>query len=234
MPKYKIINGVKIAIDELVKIWVNDGLVAEIVSNPEDLEDLGIGYAYSEGYAANIDDIIEVSVLQNQVRIKTRLNASRAARLLDDCGVGELVKALRGDPADAALMVKLAGEFTKMTIWHVDPHLAMHTSALYVDGDWLVVHDTSRHSGVIKLVGKFLKRGGGKLKIAYTTGRVSSDMVYRLATIGVNGIVSLRGPLYSGVEAACRLGITLVSNVRNAGFTTLCTPRDFEKISNNS
>jgi FdhD protein len=33
-------------------------------------------------------------------------------------------------------------------------------------------------------------------------------------------VVSIRGPLYSGVEIACRLGVTLVANVR--GLVVLC------------
>jgi FdhD protein len=34
--------------------------------------------------------------------------------------------------------------------------------------------------------------------------------------------VSIRGPLYSGVEIACRLGVTLVANVRGRGLVVLC------------
>lgn len=223
MPGYKTVNGVKVAVDALVKILINDRLVAEVVANPEDLEDLGIGYAYSEGFITGLGDVTEVGVVGDEVRLRVRGNVEKPAKRLEDCGVGSFVKVLRGGGAvEVERLTKLAGEFTRLTIWHVDPHLAMHTSALYLDGEWLVVHDTSRHSGVIKLIGKYLRSGGAGVRIAFTTGRVSSDMVYRLATIGVDGIVSLRGPLYSGVEAACRLGIPLVSNVRNTGFTRLC------------
>jgi FdhD protein len=224
MPVYKVVNGVKIAVDALIKIVINDRLAAEVVANPEDLEDLGIGYAYSEGFISDLGDVAEVRVAGDEVRLWIKRSVDGPVRRLEDCGMGHLLKAVRGGggAVDVEYMKRLAGDFTKLTIWHVDPHLAMHTSALYLDGEWLVVHDTSRHSGVIKLIGKYLRRGGAGVRIAFTTGRVSSDMVYRLATIGVDGIVSLRGPLYSGLEAACRLGIPLVSNVRNTGFTRLC------------
>jgi len=230
MPQYKVVNGVKIAVDASVKIYVNGKLAAELVTNPEDLEDLAIGYLYSEGYIDTLDDIVEIKVDGDAIYAKLKRDVRVVGRRLEDCGVGSLVKSLAGKSSvSPEMMIELAREFSKLTIWQVDPHLAMHTSALYLDGEWLVVHDTSRHSGVVKLVGKYLRRHPARLKLAYTTGRASSDMVYRLATIGVDGIVSLRGPLYSGVEVACRLGIPLVANVRNLGFTVVCDGRGVRK-----
>jgi FdhD protein len=231
MPQYKVVNGVKIAVDVSVKIYVNGRLAAELVTNPEDLEDLAIGYLYGEGYIDTLDDIVEVKVDGDAIYAKLKRDVRVVGRRLEDCGVGSLVKSLAGKSSvSPEMMIELAREFSKLTIWQVDPHLAMHTSALYLDGEWLVVHDTSRHSGVVKLVGKYLRRRPARLKLAYTTGRASSDMIYRLAAIGVDGVLSLRGPLYSGVEAACRLGIPLVANVRNLGFIVLCNGRDVRKL----
>jgi FdhD protein len=230
MPQYKVVNGVKVAIDVSVKIYVNGRLAAELVTNPEDLEDLAVGYLYSEGYINALDDIVEVKVDGDAIHAKLKRDVRVVGRRLEDCGVGSLVKSLAGKSSvSPKVMIELAREFSKLTIWQVDPHLAMHTSALYLDGEWLVVHDTSRHSGVVKLVGKYIRRNPARLRLAYTTGRASSDMIYRLATIGVDGIVSLRGPLHSGVEAACKLGIPLVANVRNLGFMVLCDGHDFRK-----
>jgi FdhD protein len=230
MPQYKVVNGVKIAVDASVKIYVNGKLAAELVTNPEDLEDLAIGYLYSEGYINALDDIVEIRVDVDAIYAKLKRDVPVVRRRLEDCGVGSLVRSLASKSSvSPEMMIELAREFSKLTIWQVDPHLAMHTSALYLDGEWLVVHDTSRHSGVVKLVGKYLRRRPARLKLAYTTGRASSDMIYRLATIGVDGVLSLRGPLYSGVETACRLGIPLVANVRNLGFTVLCDGRGVRK-----
>jgi FdhD protein len=231
MPRYKVVNGVKVAVDASVKIYVNGRLAAEVITNPEDLEDLAVGYLYSEGYIDTLDDIVEVKVDGDAIHAKLKREVPVVGRRLEDCGVGSLVKSLASKSlVSPKMMIELAGEFSKLTIWQVDPHLAMHTSALYLDGEWLVVHDTSRHSGVVKLVGKYLRLHPARLKLAYTTGRVSSDMVYRLAAIGVDGVVSLRGPLHSGVEVACMLGIPLVANVRNLGFTVLCDGHDVRKI----
>jgi FdhD protein len=114
----------------------------------------------------------------------------------------------------------LASEFGKFTMPSVEPSLAMHTSAL-LNGEWLVAHDVSRHTAVLKLVGKAVRRGvrGG---VVFTTGRASSDVVARSAAAGASVVVSIRGPLYSGVEIACKLGVTLVANVRGRGLVVLC------------
>ena len=98
--------------------------------------------------------------------------------------------------------------------------IAAHTSALYVasSDDWLVVHDTSRHVSVAKLIGMAALRGTPfSDSVAVTTGRASSDMVVRLARVGVPIIITLRGPLYSGVKAALSTGVTLISNTRVPG-----------------
>lgn len=220
---YKEVGGIKIAVDAEVEVYVNGERSAVFITAPVDLEALAYGYLYSEGY---IDDLSQANLKIEGRRIWAEVSRGRATAVstyTEDCGVAPLVKFKKGVEVPLDVAVDLAREFAKYTVWHVEPELAMHTSALYVDGVWLVVHDTSRHSGVVKLVGKYLMEGlVGQRKIGFTTGRVSADIVNRLASIGVSAIVSLRGPLYSGVEAACKLGIPLVANVKTRGFTALC------------
>lgn len=223
--KSVVINGVEVAVDARYVVRANGKPLAEFVTSPMELEYLAVGFLYSEGYIADIEDIKEIKVGDSAIDVS--INPSRELgvfRIVQDCGVAEALKIQKPkSPPSFEYLVKLASEFSKMTIAYIKPGLAMHTSALYIDGNWIVVHDTSRHSGVVKLVGKYLvtqMRGGPKY--AFTTGRASSDMVARLASIGVDAIVTLRGPLYSGVEAACKLDIPLLSNVRGRGFTVLC------------
>lgn len=220
---YREVGSIKIAVDAEVEVYINGEKSAVFISAPVDLEALAYGYLYSEGY---IDDISQARLKIEGTRIWAEVPRGRRTMVVsytEDCGVAPLIKFRRGGEVPLEVAVELAREFTKYTIWHVEPELAMHTSALYVDGVWLVVHDTSRHSGVVKLVGRYLMEGlKGQKKIGFTTGRVSADIVNRLASIGVSAIVSLRGPLYSGVEAACKLGIPLIANVKTRGFTLLC------------
>jgi Uncharacterized protein required for formate dehydrogenase activity len=96
MPQYKAINEVKVAVDASVKIYVNGRLAAEVITNPEDLEDLAVGYLYSEGYIDTLDDIVEVKVDGDAIHAKLKREVPVVGRRLEDCGVGSLVKSLAG------------------------------------------------------------------------------------------------------------------------------------------
>ncbi|MEM1597299.1 MAG: formate dehydrogenase accessory sulfurtransferase FdhD [Pyrobaculum sp.] len=212
-------RGFKIAVDVLVKIYVNGSLVEEVVASPEELEDLAMGFAYVSGYGATSKILIK----EGNVYIYAG-EGGLPAKVVD-CGPasGAVERVRPGLSISLDDVKRLAGEFVKLTMPSVEPQLAMHTSAIYYEGDWVVVHDVSRHSGVLKLVGKALRLGLDPSKaIAFTTGRASGDMVQRLAKLGVPIVVSLRGPLYSGIDAACRAGVLLIANVRGVGFTPLC------------
>jgi FdhD protein len=210
------VGNVNAAVDALIRLWVNGRVAAELVASPVELEDLAIGYAYSEGLVSSPSEISELRVAGCDVymQLSGRAGPARGRR-----EAGKSAEGLRVKPEELA---RLVAEFERLTARHVYPQLALHTSALYVSGEWLVAHDVSRHASVIKLVGKCARRGCAGFKIAFTTGRVSRDMALKLAAVGVDEIVSLKGPLYSGVRAACALGIPLVVSVRGAGFVAVC------------
>ncbi|KUO83535.1 MAG: formate dehydrogenase [Thermoproteus sp. CIS_19] len=218
---WREIEGVKIALDRLFEIYVNGRLAATLVASPADLEDLAVGFLYAEGYIDSLDDVVEIKTGERAIYADIR-GAAGPAKSLEECG------GVEADPRRKLVEVSLtmdevrslASEFGRFTMPSVEPSLAMHTSAL-LNGEWLVAHDVSRHTAVLKLVGKAVRRGvrGG---VVFTTGRASSDVVARSAAAGASVVVSIRGPLYSGVEIACRLGVTLVANVRGRGLVVLC------------
>jgi FdhD protein len=93
----------------------------------------------------------------------------------------------------------------------------MHTSGLYdlAGRRAVIVHDTSRHTSIAKLIGIAVKEGlNFERSIAITTGRASSDMVLKFANVRVPIVVSTRGPLYSGLTAATLFKVTLISYIR--------------------
>ena len=219
---WREVRGFKIAVDRLIELYVNGRLAATLVATPVELEELALGYLYAEGYVSSLEDVVEMSVEERAVKARIAAAPRAQSMALEECGGVEAVakrKLVEVSITEERLR-SLASEFGKLTMPSVEPSLAMHTSAL-LNGEWTVAHDVSRHSSILKLVGKALKKGlrGG---VVFTTGRASSDIVARAASIGASIVVSLRGPLYSGIEAACKLGVTLVANVRGKGFVALC------------
>jgi len=221
---WREVNGIKVAVDELYQVFVNDELIATVVASPQELDELALGLLYADGYIDSVDEVNELRVEGRKIIAKVRRRTSPLFRVVEDC---DLVKGGRREVrlVEAQLEMEklkmLVAEFGKYTMPAVEPSLAMHTSALLDEKGWLVVHDVSRHSSMLKLVGKALKEGR-RGPLVFTTGRASSDLVARGAAIGASIMVSIRGPLNSGVETACALGVTLVANVRGRGLTPLC------------
>lgn len=218
--------------DARVLVFLNDEPYAEVVATPLELEYLALGLLYTRGIIDGLGQIKRLEVKGAEVRayVDSPRSGGGILREYEDCGGPAEPAGLARRAADGArdtnyvkIAVRLAPEFSKFTMPSTEPQLAMHTSALYLGGRWLVAHDTSRHSGVLKLVGKALELGGSyDDAVAFTTGRLSADMVVALARLGMPAAVSLRGPLYSALTAACRYGVAVVANVRGKGFVQLC------------
>jgi FdhD protein len=75
--------------------------------------------------------------------------------------------------------------------------------------------DVGRHNAVDKVVGAGVLEGldfGGCVLVS--SGRLSGEIVLKAARVGVPVVVSVAGPLESGVRIAEAAGITLVGFVR--------------------
>ena len=225
---WRDVDGIRVAVDAKVRVWVGKVLAAEVVASPVDLEDLALGLLYSDGLVEGTSEIAEISVEGTDVyvRLSSPREVTERRSYLESCGVVEGAHRVGPVEVDLAHIRDLLAEFGRYTMPLTSPTLAMHTSGLHVDGEWLIVHDTSRHSSVLKLVGRALRLGVDASRgVAFTTGRASSDMVVRLARLGVPVVVSLRGPLYSGYDAARRTGVVLVANVRGRGLVAFFPAR---------
>ncbi len=84
------------------------------------------------------------------------------------------------------------------------------------------MEDVGRHNAVDKIAGWMLAEGvGPDDKILYTTGRLTSEMVIKTATMGLPVLASRSGFTAWGVELARDLGLTLVGRMRGRRFVCL-------------
>ncbi|MCE4602504.1 MAG: formate dehydrogenase accessory sulfurtransferase FdhD [Desulfurococcales archaeon] len=219
---YREIEGVRIAIDSLYKVYVDGVLYGDIVAMPVNLEEAGLGLAAGEH--PGIDPSrVRVEVLGGSIKVMGLRAIAPKPMLLNpgECGAPAGIatyKPLARDLYTWGDVMHLFKDFSGRTAG-VRYRISAHTAAIYSldEGVTVVAHDTSRHTAVLKAIGLALVHGllDKPRLAAVTTGRASADMVYRLASAGVGLIVTMRGPLMSGVEAARRLGLTLVSNAKN-------------------
>ncbi len=97
---------------------------------------------------------------------------------------------------------------------------AVHGCAL-CEGDEirLFVEDVGRHNAVDAIAGHmWLHNIQGHDKIFYTTGRLTSEMVIKVAQMGVPVLLSRSGVTQMGLELARRVGVILIARAKGEHF----------------
>jgi FdhD protein len=78
--------------------------------------------------------------------------------------------------------------------------------------------DIGRHNAVDKVLGRCLLDGIAVAdRILVTSGRTSSEILFKAAGSGIPVLISKSAPTDMGVELAQELGITLIGFVRGGG-----------------
>jgi FdhD protein len=97
---------------------------------------------------------------------------------------------------------------------------AVHGCALCQHNDILrFVEDVGRHNAVDAIAGHmWLNRTDGNDKIFYTTGRLTSEMVIKVAQMGIPVLLSRSGVTQMGRELARKVGVTLIARAKGRHF----------------
>lgn len=207
-------------------INLNGQELVTTLCSPAELEYLVAGILFSEGIIRNKGDIDEITVdlaagmaeasvagCPDGKRPAFRpLVASGGGKGLSSYGSGgpgfETVQA--ETRITAAALLALVDDF----LHHSDTYQAtrgVHSAAL-CDGQKIVVFsdDIGRHNALDKVFGRCLLEGipvaGGIIMIS---GRISSEMLLKVARRGVAVLISKAPPTDMGVKLATQLGVTL-------------------------
>ena len=97
---------------------------------------------------------------------------------------------------------------------------AVHGCALCQQSDILrFVEDVGRHNAVDAIAGHmWLNQTDGNNKIFYTTGRLTSEMVIKVAQMGIPILLSRSGVTQMGRDLARKVGVTLVARAKGRHF----------------
>lgn len=97
---------------------------------------------------------------------------------------------------------------------------AVHGCAICQENKVLsFVEDVGRHNAVDTLAGEmWLNQQSGKDKIFYTTGRLTSEMVIKVAQMGIPVLLSRSGVTQMGLDLAKQFGITTIARAKGLRF----------------
>ncbi|MET0065919.1 MAG: formate dehydrogenase accessory sulfurtransferase FdhD [Candidatus Thiodiazotropha sp.] len=83
----------------------------------------------------------------------------------------------------------------------------------------LFIEDVGRHNAVDAIAGHmWLNATPGHDKIFYTTGRLTSEMVIKVAQMGIPILLSRSGVTHMGLDIARRVGVTLIARAKGKHF----------------
>jgi FdhD protein len=98
----------------------------------------------------------------------------------------------------------------------------LHAAARFApDGELVAAReDVGRHNALDKLVGSQVLAGAMPIhdRILMVSGRVSFEIVQKAAVAGIPIVAAVSAPSDLAIQAAERLGVTLVGFVRGDGF----------------
>lgn len=209
-----------------VGIFLNDEPVGTAMVLALDLRELAVGYLFGQGYIDPGDRIYDIEVCeQGRVNVYAEVTPRPEQEMITTSGCGgtgriarRLLEESYPEPAEFFLTFSQLGELVKNTLsWSTlpgDTH-CVHGCGYFSRGRFRVCYeDVGRHNAVDKLMGAILLGGLSPAGAAYTTGRLTSDMVLKCARMGIPIVLSRTAPSSLGLEIARRAGLTLGAYVR--------------------
>ncbi len=207
---------------------------------------LTLGYLRNQGLVDNIEDIISVQVDWDvdAVAVTTSGNKKDLDQLMSrrlvtsGCGQGTMF----GHVMDSLETLKLqCPPFSAETIYKVLEGLreynevykqagAVHGCALCSDEHIdILIEDVGRHNAVDAISGwMWLNDVSGANKVFYTTGRLTSEMVIKVAQMQVPLLLSRSGVTEMGLRLADQIGIGMVARSKGRHFLVYSGKEVFE------
>lgn len=236
--RYK--DGEKLEIEETVikeiraNLFINGEFFLSIMCMPHDLQELAVGFLYSEGILNKYLDISEIiATPTGNIYVSTNspvdLAPSQDRVLISGCASGSVNLAFLKDKnlkkirssnrisaqTVTAIMARFSGQSEIFRITG-----AVHSaSLLFSDGNQLFFEDIGRHNAVDKIVGAALMRNRNlEDGILLISGRISSEIVLKVAKLGIPILISQAAPTSMSVAIANHVDLTLVGFARGKRF----------------
>ncbi|WP_192037006.1 formate dehydrogenase accessory sulfurtransferase FdhD [Halomonas sp. YLGW01] len=230
-----------IAAERALTVYLNKREIVTLMTLGADPEALVVGYLRNQGLVPTRDDLAAVHVDWDveaaavvsrrapddlEARLGQRTVTTGCGqgtvfgRLLDTVGLAPLPRTVLAQSTLYALLENL-GAYNET----YKSAGAVHGCALCHQGEVLdFVEDVGRHNAVDTLAGRLWLNEDDvatSADIFYTTGRLTSEMVLKVAQMGIGILVSRSGVTQKGVELAERFGVMLIARAKGRHFQAI-------------
>ena len=223
--------------EQALTIYLNNREIVTLMTMGSQPELLTLGYLKNQGLVENLADVVSIQVDWEVAAVAVKTSASPAN--IDDilakriitsgCGQGTMFGAVMDSLEGLSLSCPY---FTKDTIYQVLHGLAKHNKTYKRSGavhgcalcsaDGTVdffVEDVGRHNAVDAISGwMWLNDMSGADKIFYTTGRLTSEMVIKVAQMRIPLLLSRSGVTKMGLTIAQTIGIAMIARAAGRHF----------------
>jgi FdhD protein len=227
-------------------LFVNTTFWATILCSPTNLKELAVGHFLSEGIVKSTDEIEEIVLkkrkstcyvkVKPEINVKNRVKISRLhARVIPSaCGSGSPYQFTGKIPkvqSNLKVQARIIFESVKQLNFKANGFRktgGLHVAAIYkADGELVALaEDVGRHNAVDKVIGMAASNNVvfGKCFLALS-GRMSGDVAFKAAKIGLPIIASLAAALSSGIAMAESANVTLAGFVRGKRINLYTYPK---------
>ncbi|BCB60016.1 formate dehydrogenase accessory protein [Halomonas sp. A020] len=242
MDAYGDTRAQAIAAERALTVYLNKREIVTLMTLGDDPEALVVGYLRNQGLLRSAEDLAAVQVdwdVEAAVIVTRHLPEDLEARLgkrtvTTGCGQGTVFGNLLEQTALTALPeTPLAQSTLYDLLANLNTYNDTYRSAGAVHGCALChqarvldfVEDVGRHNAVDTLAGRqWLNQADSQCAdIFYTTGRLTSEMVLKVAQMGISVLVSRSGVTQKGVELAERFGVMLIARAKGKSFQAINT-----------
>ncbi len=203
---------------------------------------LALGFLLNQGMLRHDDDVTGVEFHDDLgvVVVRTERQTDYEDKLLkktrtSGCAVGtvfgDMMEGLKGvslpdAPVRTSWLYALARAINTVPSLYLKAGAIHGTVLCRADKPLVYMEDVGRHNAVDKIAGWMYRTGetAGD-KILYTTGRLTSEMVIKTASMGIPVLASRSGFTAWGEEIAREIGLTLIGRLRGKRFMCLAGER---------
>jgi len=226
-------------------LFINKTFWAMILCSPSNLKELSVGHLLSEGVIKSVEEIEAIELrpqesscyvqLKDNVNVKARIRLSRLhTRVICSACSSSVPYRYTRKPAkihsqlavkaqvilDAVMQLNSKAELYKKTG-------AVHVAAICkADGAIIALaEDIGRHNAIDKVVGiAALNKVDFEQCFLAFSGRLPSDVVFKVAKVGLPIIASLGAALDSGITLAEQTNLTLIGFIRDKRMNIYTAP----------